>query len=513
MNPELLRNLRLEFSLPRLIAMPVILAVVFALVWFMEMGEAAERLYIGALVVLYVIVLLWGVRKSAGSLAGELANNTWDAQRLSAMSAGELLLGKLVGAASYPLYGAAICLCTAFVATFAFDGASSRQALLIHLMISALALAFAFLVAAVLMTRRMGRTGVSVTLCQIITLLLILYLPFVSPLFVSEEMGREAQTAFEQGSPLLWLSSLFGGNATWYGVEISAFIFRLLTLSSLLFWAILGAIHILRVELQYRSIGWSLAAFMLFCMVYFGGLVYLDFAWITHLADAPSIIRKFYPVTLQGFMVALVLAYLVMFLAPKSENELQRFLAAIGSRDPRGAAVDAPPWLVAVAVVFLAFLAHVVLVAVSPPAQSVLNLDELLGNFDYISNTPLDLVVQVVSAVVSNQSAWTLPLGLFGFCGLLLRDLALLLLLNLGRNSGRADLTALVYLMVLYLVLPGLLYALNSPSSVAYLLPSVRIGAFDAIAVHWLQAMLVTGLFVWRWRQIRAVPHAPIATA
>ena len=39
MNPELLRNLRLEFSVQRLIAMPVILAVIFALIWFTELGE------------------------------------------------------------------------------------------------------------------------------------------------------------------------------------------------------------------------------------------------------------------------------------------------------------------------------------------------------------------------------------------------------------------------------------------------------------------------------------------
>ena len=506
MNPELLRNLRLEFSVQRLIAMPVILAVIFALIWFTELGESAQRLYSGTVIVMYLIVLLWGVRKSAGSLAGELANNTWDAQRLSGMSAGELLAGKLLGAASYPLYGVAICLCTALVATFGFDGASERQALLVHLLILALALAFAFLVAAVLMTRRMGRTGVSVTLCQIITLLLVFYFPFVSPIYVNEEMFVESADMIAQGSPWMWLSAVFGRGAIWYGFEFSAFAFRVLTLSLLVFWAVLAARNILRIELQYRSIGWTLAGFMLFCVLYFGGLVYLDFAWIIGIADMPSTLRKVYPVLLHGFLVSLVVAYLVMILAPKSENELQRFVAAIGSRAPRAAAVDAPPWLVAVAMVFLVFLAHAVVVAISPPFQSTFNLDELMREIDYISNTPLDLAVQVVSGVVSNQSSWTLPLSLLGFCGLLVRDLALVLLLNLGRNSDRADLTAIVYLIVLYAVLPGLLYVIDLGSSAAYLLPSVRSGDLDALAVHWLQAVLAMGLFVWRWRQIRATP-------
>ena len=506
MNPELLRNLRLEFSVQRLIAMPVILAVIFALIWFTELGESAERLYSGAVIVLYLIVLLWGVRKSAGSLAGELANNTWDAQRLSGMSAGELLSGKLLGAASYPLYGAAICVCTALVATFGFDGGSTRQELLAHLLILALALVFAFLVAAVLMMRRMGRTGVSVTLCQIITLLLVFYFPFVSPIYVNEEMFLESADVLAQGSPLMWLSPVFGRGAIWYGFEFSAFAFRVLTLSLLVFWAVLAARNILRIELQYRSIGWMLAGFMLFCILYFGGLVYLDFAWITENADAPSFLRKIYPVTLHGILVALVVAYLVMFLAPKSENELQRFLVAIGSRAPRAAAVDAPPWLVGVAVVFLVFLAHAAVVALLPSSPANANLNELFDEIKFVANTPLDMLGQIIVAAVSNPASWSVPLGLLGFLGLLVRDLALVLLLNLDRNSGRGDLTALVYLLVLYLVLPGLLYAIDMGSSVAYLLPSVRFGDLDALAVHWLQAVFVTGFFVWRWRQIRATP-------
>ena len=508
MNPELLRNLRLEFSVQRLIAMPVILAVIFALIWFTEVGESAFRLYSGTVIVLYLIVLLWGVRKSAGSLAGELANNTWDAQRLSGMSAGELLAGKLLGAASYPLYGAAICLFTALVATFGFDGVSERQELLVHLLILALALVFSFLVAAVLMTRRMGRTGVSVTLCQIITLLLVFYFPFVSPIYVNEEMFLENSDVLAQGSPLMWLSPVFGRGAIWYGFELSAFAFRVLTLSLLVFWAVLAARNILRIELQYRSIGWTLAGFMLFCILYFGGLVYLDFAWITENADAPSFLRKIYPVTLHGFLVSLVVAYLVIFLAPKSENELQRFLVAVGSRASRAAAVDAPPWLVAVAIVFLVFLAHAVVVALFPSSPTNANLNELFDEINFVTNTPLDMLGQIIVAAVSNNPAsWTVPLGLLGFFGLLLRDLGLVLLLNLGRNSGRGDLTALVYLIVLYAVLPGLLYALNFASSVAYLLPSVRFGDLDALAMHWLQAAIATGLFVWRWRRIRAAPN------
>ena len=510
MNPELLRNLRLEFSLQRLLALPAVLAVVFALVWFSDWTQhPATRLYISAVVMLYAIILLWGVRRSAGSLARELSNDTWDAQRISAMSAGELLTGKLLGGASYPLYGALLCLCVALVASFLegfnqdsvlWSSEQLRLELLLHVLRLALAMVIAFFVATVLMIRRMGRTGVSVTLCQVLVIVLIFTLPGPGVVPGPESV---VELANRQG-PFAWVAPFVGADTMWYGIEIPGNVFRVLTLSLLLLWSLLWARNALRVELQFRGPRWTLAASMLFFLVYFGGLAYFDFAWLLGSAEEPSLLRKLYPVTFSVWVMASIIAYAVIFLAPKSSNEFQRFSSCLSQRNLRGVVADLPSWLVALDITLFALLAHLILVAVSPASQGATDLGELLDGFELVENTPLDMLATVASAILGNIGDWRVPLGLLGFYGLLVRDLSVVLLLNLGSKSGRADLTALLYLVVLYAVLPALLYVIDWDRQVAYLLPSVRFGDGDALAMHWIQALAMLALLTWRWRGLNA---------
>ena len=243
---------------------------------------------------------------------------------------------------------------------------------------------------------------------------------------------------------------------------------------------------------------------MLFLLVYFGGWAYFDFAWLLGGADEPSLLRKLYAVTFSVWVMASIIAYVVIALAPKSSNEFQRFSSCLSQRNLRGAVADLPSWLVALGITLLALLAHLILVAVSPASQGATDFGDLLGGFEFLENTPLDMLAIVSSAILENTGDWRVPLGLLGFYGLLVRDLSVVLLLNLGSRSGRADLTALLYLVVLYAVLPALLYVIDWDSQVAYLLPSVRFGDGDALAVHWLQAMAMLALLTWRWQRMNA---------
>ena len=77
MNPELRRNLWLELSTHRLIAMPVVLAAVFILTYAFKsgslaLGDAAASSAVAdvALVAYGLIVVLWGGRLAAGAVVG-----------------------------------------------------------------------------------------------------------------------------------------------------------------------------------------------------------------------------------------------------------------------------------------------------------------------------------------------------------------------------------------------------------------------------------------------------------
>ena len=60
---------------------------------------------------------------------------------------------------------------------------------------------------------------------------------------------------------------------------------------------------------------------------------------------------------------------------------------------------------------------------------------------------------------------------LFAIFLFLLRDVGLLLGFNLSRNPRRADIAVLVYLVVLYTVLPGIFYALDAAVLTAFFWP------------------------------------------
>ena len=86
MNPELLRNLWLEFSLRRLVLLPVVLILIFAApfntdgaapVWKGEVSRAAFNIVFG------LLALLWGTRLAGEVMLAEIMGRTWDGQRSS----------------------------------------------------------------------------------------------------------------------------------------------------------------------------------------------------------------------------------------------------------------------------------------------------------------------------------------------------------------------------------------------------------------------------------------------
>ena len=107
MNPELRRNLWLQFSPLRLIIAPVAVGIVLLLVWLVSdnsyslVAHAAEWYFL-------IIVLLWGTRRAADLVAEEVAGGTWDSQRMSALGAWTMTWGKFIGGISYVWYSAGI---------------------------------------------------------------------------------------------------------------------------------------------------------------------------------------------------------------------------------------------------------------------------------------------------------------------------------------------------------------------------------------------------------------------
>ncbi|MCK5620806.1 MAG: hypothetical protein KAJ11_00850, partial [Alphaproteobacteria bacterium] len=82
MNPEFRRNLLLELTLHRLVAMPLILLLLYGAAGLIDYGDTVSGI---AGFVILILLVAWGSRLAADAVLGEVAGRTWDSQRMSAL--------------------------------------------------------------------------------------------------------------------------------------------------------------------------------------------------------------------------------------------------------------------------------------------------------------------------------------------------------------------------------------------------------------------------------------------
>ncbi|WP_211452701.1 hypothetical protein [Collimonas antrihumi] len=123
-NPEFKRNLWLQFSLHRLIAMPAILGLIF-----FTLSIASNNFPDGlpldsiALILFGGIVCLWGTRSASSAVIDEIRDKTWDQQRMSALNPWTMTWGKLFGATAFNWYGGLLCLLAFVIAALTREDA------------------------------------------------------------------------------------------------------------------------------------------------------------------------------------------------------------------------------------------------------------------------------------------------------------------------------------------------------------------------------------------------------
>ncbi len=147
-NPECQRQLWLNLSLQRLLLMPALLALGALAVVVSKPQALAASLSLAASVVGVLLVLVVGTRAAGQTVTDEMTDQTWDQQRMSALSPWALTWGKLLGGTAYAWYGGVLCALVAVPLGWVADPGSpmGRLALLVVLVglgLHALALALA----------------------------------------------------------------------------------------------------------------------------------------------------------------------------------------------------------------------------------------------------------------------------------------------------------------------------------------------------------------------------------
>ena len=317
MNAEFRRNLWLELSTHRLVAMPVALALVLALVHAMS-DERLESVAATSAWIAAAFLGVWGVRSAAESVGDEMRARTWDAQRMSALGPWEMAWGKLVGSAAFAWYGGLISLVALLAAA---PGTWKHSALKVAALIvaaSVLGQACAGLAGLVAARKGHSRGGVGV---WFLVLLVVL------------------------AGPVVGLVSTIEAGARWWGGTYDPVSFTLASAVCFAAWAVLGFYRAMCTELQVRTTPWAYAAFNVFLTVYLAGF------W--QASDADSV-RGWYALLVCGLIVASTLTYVQLFSEPTGVIVFRRIQVMFDRGELRRALEESPCWPVSFALAAIA---------------------------------------------------------------------------------------------------------------------------------------------------------------
>ena len=416
--------------------MPIVLGLVFTLPF--GTATVATMLY-------FILTLFWGTRQAAEAVASEVAQNTWDWQRLSTLSAWQLTWGKLFGATLYTWYGGLICLAVLFFHAGTDTGFDTLGRNALHMVVASLiGQGVAFLTGLQTVRLRGHRSAAGSVLAQLVGI-------------AAGVAAFNFGLVVDAGTRLAdWIDPTI---IDWYGLGIQGRLFTTLSLLAFLGWTLLGAHRLMMRELQYRTWPWAWPAFVAFCCFY--GVGYVSFS-----GDVGEEFAG-YVFTLQlvvAFGISALLTYVALFWEDKDPVTFRRIVRAFRARDMRALAETMQSWMVSL--VFTGVLA----------------------------------VLLIVFAEVPEVFGVTIWGGLVAALLFMARDIAINLYLWLSPRRRRGNLSTVVVLGLLYWVLPISL----SVGGTAYhflFYPWTPVEPLTAVLASGVQAAVMVALLAGRWRR------------
>lgn len=433
LSPEFHRQLWLRFSPFRLIAAPLVMALIVTTTHNVPHGNAmggfqmdmSVTLY-AAMAVFYVTVILWGTYEAATAMQEEIRGNTWDYQRMSSIKPAQLALGKLFGATSYAWYFGLLALAVFGVSYLTYRVPDSfygspdvlRQSPFpeppddtLYVMFCMLASGLVAQLIAFLysfadtsgMLARGGRLKVPRGIGAF-----LLGAAAGTHLF-SLTVTREANNLRPRSELMLHHVDIY-----WYGFDFWRANFVVVSFIFFIGWFIVGACRLAREELQYRNLPWVWVLFIASAVGWYNGFVFRFSA----LAGGNY---NYFQTLLVAFIEVMSVCYLTMFLEAYDSRRYARLSFHARRREWLRAFENVPKWL---ATVPLALVLMAALIANAPPAGA--------AYFD-----------------TAHVIAFTIALSLF-----MIRDGCVLHAIQLTQRGRGAAFTVLFYYLLAYGLLP-----------------------------------------------------------
>lgn len=420
-NPEIQKYIRLEFSTHRLILMPIIiLAILFLAFTMNDSPHILESVQAWSYAILVVLLYIWGGKLSSDSVIGEVAAGTWVSAKISPVSALQMLLGKLWGSTIYVWYGAAFVTLANLVIAFMMPKPATELLFLFSVLIGAVFVhAMSIILTLGAITKNELRTAPSSTGYFIITLIAGGYL---FALAVALRTNYKA--------------------ASWFGIDTSL---QWLSFAAIVFyttWAVIGAYRSLASELMYPKKSIWLLMFLTTGMLFSAGF-------------AASIIgEKLETLVAAGLFLASILpgilAYFTLLTQTKTPLSIKHYLHNVVYKGFWQAL--APTWLIS----FLVFAASLIVLSIY-----MVLVAPKTGNTNF-----------------SETNAWILPASILFFA---IRDFSIFIYNNLSEKLKRPDAASVIYLAILYILVPAILGAIDFNEAISAFVPYIdqlSVGAF-----------------------------------
>ena len=430
MGPEFRRNVWLELTTRRVVFMAGLLALVF---FAAAVSGPSYTPYSAAETIYYLIVVIWGARNAGLSIVGEIRDHTWDLQRLSSISASEMIWGKLFGSTIYNWFGGAICLAVMLVYGFTHGTpVSAILDLIYYVIVGLVAQASALLASLVAIRRRSAHSRLDVFLYQlagIVAALAVFYLWQAADPASALLFGRKSTEAI-----------------TWWGVIVSAQPFLLISLALFTAWILTGCYREMRRELKTRNGPLVWLGFLAFIGIYVAGFD----AWLSHDSNLPqwSIVALRLALATTAFGV---LTYVMVLLEPKDRVLYRWYGSQIGSGAVGSALWNLQAWIMSYAATGIVALALI-----------------------------WWLFAQHAGAA---YSALTVA-GL----GFLTRDVAIFVFFGATRRRG--DFATIVTLLALYVLIPAILDGLGVKAALPLFYPTPSNPVWFGPFIVWGEAIV-----------------------
>ncbi|HJV36789.1 hypothetical protein [Geomonas sp.] len=432
-NPEFRKNLWLEMTPYRLVGMPLVILSILYLAYLTGGSRLAHDVASAAITFYFLITVVWGTKQASETIVNEIREHTWDGQRMSSLTPWQLVWGKLFGSTAYTWYGSAMLLAAYWMAGPDPDPVASLETVVVLVLTGIFAHAVTMLGSLLSIQKerkfvRSQSTGILLLGIMTASILLASY--------------------FGKG----------GGTLTWFGAGWQLRDFMLVSVTAITLWALLGVYQLMRRELQMVNSPAAWLAFLIFLMVYCGGLV------AGQKVPANDPFQGVNRPVLVAFYLAVAASYLMAFIERKDLLTLQRVVRLAEGREWLKLLQRAPRWLLTFPLGLLMALG----VAATAGAG-------FKGGPD---------VAAFVAAVIFFQA----------------RDLGILLFCNLAHANKRADLLAVLYLFLLYGIIPGILQAMHQGELTVLFWPRPDRSPFLLI-VPLLEMLAVFYLLSARWKK------------